>query len=99
MSTELMVYKTRGEMTDTRWPDGDEGSSGSAFPTSVGETVCEAHSWNLDAPPALQSPGMGWEEVVCGHRVMRQRALDPALSQVPCWPLVRTLLKYGSGVC
>ena len=31
--------------------------------------------------------------------VMRQRGLDPALSQDPCWPLVRTLVRFGSGVC
>ena len=94
-----MVYKIRGEVINTRQPDGEEGTSGSAFPTAVGERVCEVHNWNLDAPPALQSPGMGWEELVYDHRVMRQRALDPSLSQVPCWPLVRTLVRYGSAIC
>lgn len=41
------------------------------FPLRWRERVCEEHSWNLDAPHAQQSPGMGWGEIVCGFRVTR----------------------------
>ena len=94
MSTGLILYKTRGDMTNTRWTDGEEGTSGSAFPTTVGKRVCEAHSWNLDAPPALQSPGMGWEALVCDHTQAKEWWGDEAKGLGSC-PVSSSLLAPG----
>lgn len=93
-----MVYKTRGEMINTRQPDGRKREL----------LVLHFLRWvrsmwgtqlDFDAPPALQSPGMGLEELVWKPQGNGPKGLGSFLSQSSLLALVRTLVRYGSAIC